>query len=787
MAETKIIGIDINVDYDDKSMKQAAKSASNVEKNFDKAGQSSQKLSKTLNSQISTEKRLISSNKSVISSSSSLISENKNLAFSTTKVKNSTESLIKSDRKLLESQKKLISSSNKLNNARRSSAKSSQNATSSLDMMKTSAMGLQAFMGGVMVQTFMNVTSKIIDFGKSMIDQSAKFETLRMQFETLIGDADLAKEKFRELVNESKVSPFTPEQFAKAAKVLQGITRGAFASTEAVRLVGDAAAVSGEDFASLAMHVGRAYGGLQANRPVGESLMRLQELGIVSGETRNKIEDLQKAGKGKDAWEVLRRELELTKGGMEKLAGTIAGKESTVSGNFDILKAALSDATGLTEKYKESLDDVNRVLESTLSWVEKNEKGIKEFSTSLGETLYRALPTFIQATVDAIGLTIPEEKIDMADMYMADDDDKRRIMDNAKEIVVSIGKIITDEEKKIAESRVKSALGVIKTEDIRAGGEISPERGAATKLAYLRKEYEIIKAETIKGDGDLNAVKQAYEIEKNNIIREAAEERLKIRENELIKHKELLEKQAEDERKFNQQNQEEYTKLLEERKRLDLQAEAEAKRLNATEKRLADERAEKNWMAATTIKDSMMVIADAGASMIQDEKERATVYKAIASFETAINTYTAAQKAFTALAYNPPLAAFTAGAVTVAGLARVAKINAETPKFSNGGIVPGTSFSGDQVDIKANSNEMINTTEQQANMYRAVTGKDRAYNKSAQQELFQIASGYRMPASGGGNITLQFNVNGDMSERTAVKTQRKVEKIIRELKTQGRI
>ncbi len=45
------------------------------------------------------------------------------------------------------------------------------------------------------------------------------------------------------------------------------------------------------------MWIGRLYDGLQSGRPVGEAMMRLQELGVISGDTRNQIENLQKSAR----------------------------------------------------------------------------------------------------------------------------------------------------------------------------------------------------------------------------------------------------------------------------------------------------------------------------------------------------------------------------------------------------------------------------------------------------------------------------------------------------------
>lgn len=203
------------------------------------------------------------------------------------------------------------------------------------------------------------ITSKLIPaLGRSStaaIRAAATNESLTLQFKTLLGSMDAAIERMESLRGFAAATPFQLEEIAKASRLLQVLTNGALSTEEGLRLVGDTAAAVGTDIENLSMWVGRAYDGLKANRPIGEATMRLQELGVVSGDVRNRIEDLQKAGEGTKAWQVLRRELERNSGAMKDLSQTGAGLFSTLKDTIN--EALIAVGTPALEKLKLSLRD----------------------------------------------------------------------------------------------------------------------------------------------------------------------------------------------------------------------------------------------------------------------------------------------------------------------------------------------------------------------------------------------------------------------------------------------
>lgn len=204
-------------------------------------------------------------------------------------------------------------------------------------------------------------------FARSVMKAGSEVEDLTVQFKVLLGSTEAAQKRMEELAKFAQTTPFQLEQVAQASRLLEVLTKGALSTGENLRMVGDAAAAAGTDFGELAMWVGRAYSGLQANRPIGEAMMRLTELGIVTGETRNQIEILQQRGEGTKAWQVLQGALSKSKGGMEALSKTVTGLSSTIkdqlnaairqgldSGIWDVIRNKLSK---LVEVLNKSLDD----------------------------------------------------------------------------------------------------------------------------------------------------------------------------------------------------------------------------------------------------------------------------------------------------------------------------------------------------------------------------------------------------------------------------------------------
>jgi hypothetical protein len=195
------------------------------------------------------------------------------------------------------------------------------------------------------------------------IGKAAEMETLQTAFAPLLGGAKAAKERIEQLAKFAATTPFELPQIAQASRTLQTLTKGALATGEGLRLAGDVASGTQQPIEELAMWIGRLYDGLQSGRPVGEAMMRLQELGSMSGDVRSRIEALQEEGaKGPAVWGLAAAALSRFSGSMERQSVTWKGKLSNLSDSVGMLMAKFGEP--IIDGLKPYLDIVIGKVES---------------------------------------------------------------------------------------------------------------------------------------------------------------------------------------------------------------------------------------------------------------------------------------------------------------------------------------------------------------------------------------------------------------------------------------
>lgn len=185
-----------------------------------------------------------------------------------------------------------------------------------------------------------SVAGAVSAFTQTLLGGAARNEQYATSFEVLLGSADKAQAKLKELRQFANTTPFTLPGVVEAAKMLE-IMGGAALDTDAnLRMVGDAASFAGQDIKDVAVYFGRLYDGMKNGTPLGEVNMRLQEMGLMSGQTRKKVTELAEGVANgsmtmEDAWKSLGGEFKRFSGQTAKQAETLNGLWSTFTDAID--------------------------------------------------------------------------------------------------------------------------------------------------------------------------------------------------------------------------------------------------------------------------------------------------------------------------------------------------------------------------------------------------------------------------------------------------------------------
>jgi hypothetical protein len=183
-----------------------------------------------------------------------------------------------------------------------------------------------------------SVGSAFAGFVGSSIKMNSTLETSTLQFTTLMGNADQAREHVAFLFEFAKKTPFETGPILEASRTLQTFGGTALNSEKNLTLFGDAAAATSAPIQEVSMWSGRLYAALQAGKPFGEAAQRLGELAIMTPKTRNELEALQKSGaSGQEIWTKYQESLGKFTGAMEKQSHTWEGLTSSISDSINIL------------------------------------------------------------------------------------------------------------------------------------------------------------------------------------------------------------------------------------------------------------------------------------------------------------------------------------------------------------------------------------------------------------------------------------------------------------------
>jgi len=243
-------------------------------------------------------------------------------------------------------------------------------------------------------------------FIKDASGKAAGIESLTMQFETLLGSAQKAGERMAEIKKFAASTPFEVANLSETSKLLQTLGGDMLATGEGLRMVGDAASIAGQPIQEVGLHIGRLFNAITSGTSAGESVARLQELGLMTGKVKLQFEALAAAQKKGTkpamdqtaAMTLLQGVFAKTSGAMERLSTTTQGMKSNFADAVDNLKVAFG--TGFNDGLKSALTAAN-------SFIPQLESVFAEMGLRLGKAITNAVNGDLSAFV-SIGMLIGE-------------------------------------------------------------------------------------------------------------------------------------------------------------------------------------------------------------------------------------------------------------------------------------------------------------------------------------------------------------------------------------------
>ena len=203
---------------------------------------------------------------------------------------------------------------------------------------------------------------------KSIVDQSgilerglkriSSLQQIQGKFETLLKSAEEATKRIKELYKFTASSPFDFSDVAEANRTLEALTKGAFSNAEAMRMVGDVAAATGQDISTVAERMGKLNAALRSGRSLDKVLFQMQGMGAVTDSLAARLETLQQAGAGfTEMWAEVEKSIAHTEGAMQAEMKTLEG-----------LSKRLNDASKTMEKAFATpfVDAQAKAIESTI-------------------------------------------------------------------------------------------------------------------------------------------------------------------------------------------------------------------------------------------------------------------------------------------------------------------------------------------------------------------------------------------------------------------------------------
>lgn len=558
---------------------------------------------------------------------------------------------------------KAISNTDKLN---KGLAKTQKNAASVRVGIDKTTSAFKVFAGNIASVAVSKLATGLVNLGSTFVQSARDMETLNTQFEILTGSAAQANETVQELLKFSASTPFQLAGIGQASQRLLGFGFAADDLVDKLQKIGDVAAASGTPIQELSLIFGQVSA---AGKLTGERLLQLQERAIpigaaiakTMGVMESEVKDLVSAGKVGFA-EFEKAFASLSQNGGFAFEGMIK-RSKTLDGRISTLKDNMSlFAADVAAKLTPAL----KAGVTTLTlWIQEVQK------SGVVQQALQEIMEQLPAAVEAIGTSV---KV-VAGVFNA----FSAIIDGMQaSISLSISVIVGYVEKVI---QAGIAVAEFLNQD-------------TSGLDSLREKVQFVKEGLIDFAAE-NAAAVQSTIENQIALSEVVDETTDSIVASLEKETAAALKQDTIDKDIKKKKTERIKKLSEWEKLTDDQ------RLKARQS---------FFQTATSLATS-------------ENKTLAAIGKAAALTQLAIKTPEAVGNSYT---FGTGIGGPALGAVfgTIAGTAMAAQAAqiAGVGGFEQGGIVPGQSFSGDNLTANVNSGEMILNRQQQSELFSVAQG-----------------------------------------------------------------
>lgn len=217
-------------------------------------------------------------------------------------------------------------------------------------------------------------------FASFGVYRNFKIEGMTEQFAVLMKNSRQARRMMRDLMNEAAVSPFGLEDYIGSVRMLYTIGGRELSNKNFIRMMGDAAAVTGKDMQQVASWTAKLYQSLKSGAGVGTSGDDMLRAGLLTAETYAYMKSHGKTvGNFSDVWARGVKDLSRFAGGMDRI-------RYTGQGAFNMLKGL--SALGMQDLFAGFTKSVKNVMYNmtTLLKTLRQTGQFKSWGKEIGET-----------------------------------------------------------------------------------------------------------------------------------------------------------------------------------------------------------------------------------------------------------------------------------------------------------------------------------------------------------------------------------------------------------------